>query len=88
MIREYGAYYGNRMHDDYGSLDLSFGWNATDNIAVRLEIVNLTAEDDIQYGAASGTDSNVQVKPSLKDGFPVWSFEGETTYKLGVNFTF
>jgi len=85
MVREYGKYYGNRMHDDFGTLDLTLGWNATDNISVRLEVVNLMAEDDIQYGAAAaGTD----VKPALQDGYPTWSFNGETTYKLGVSFQF
>ncbi len=85
MVREYGKYYGNRMHDDFGTLDLTLGWNATDNILVKLEVVNLTGEDDIQYGAAApGTD----VKPALQDGYPTWSFSGETTYKLGVSFNF
>ncbi len=85
MIREYDHYYGNRMHDDFGTLDLTLGWNATDNITVKLEVANIMAEDDVQYGAAAvGTD----VKPALQDGFPTWSFIGETTYKLGVNFQF
>jgi len=85
MVREYGKYYGNRMHDDFGTLDVTLGWNATENISVRLEVVNLMAEDDIQYGAAAaGTD----VKPALQDGYPTWSFNGETTYKLGVSFKF
>lgn len=85
MVREYGKYYGNRMHDDFGTLDLTLGWNATDNILVKLEVVNLTGEDDVQYGAAAaGTD----VKPALQDGYPTWSFSGETTYKLGVSFNF
>ncbi|TPH19368.1 TonB-dependent receptor [Litorilituus lipolyticus] len=85
MVREYGKYYGNRMHDDFGTLDVTVGWNATDNILVKLEVVNLTGEDDIQYGAAAaGTD----VKPALQEGYPTWSFSGETTYKLGVSFNF
>lgn len=85
MVREYGKYYGNRMHDAFGTLDLTLGWNATDNAKVRLEVINLTAEDDVQYGAAGvGTD----VKPALQDGFPTWSFKGETTVKLGVNYSF
>ncbi|MEH8017612.1 TonB-dependent receptor [Rheinheimera muenzenbergensis] len=85
MVREYGKYYGNRMHDDYGSLDLTLGWNITDYARVRLEVVNLLAEDDVQYGAAG---VNSDVKPALKDGFPAWSFKGETTYKLGLNYSF
>ncbi len=85
MVREYGNYYGNRMHDDFGTLDLTFGWNATEHISLRLEVVNLLAEDDVQFGAAApGTD----VKPALQDGYPTWSFNGETTYKLGASFKF
>ncbi len=85
MVREYDYYYGNRMHDDFGTLDVSLGWNATDNIIVKLEVVNLMEEDDVQYGAA---EVGTSVKPALQDGFPTWSFVGETTYKLGVNFNF
>lgn len=85
MVREYGKYYGNRMHDDFGTLDMSFGWNATENITVKLEVANLTAEDDVQFGAA---EVGATVKPALQEGFPTWSFVGETTYKLGVNFQF
>ncbi|AUD59488.1 TonB-dependent receptor [Shewanella sp. Pdp11] len=85
MVREYGKYYGNRMHDAFGTLDVTLGWNVTEAIALRLEIVNLTAEDDVQYGAAGvGTE----VKPALQDDFPAWSFKGETTYKLGASFVF
>lgn len=85
MVREYGKYYGNRMHDDFGTLDLTFGWNFSENIAFRLEVVNLTEEDDVQYGAAA---AGTAVKPALQDGFPTWSFNGETTYKLGASFKF
>ncbi|OHU86587.1 MULTISPECIES: TonB-dependent receptor [Pseudoalteromonas] len=85
MIREYGYYYGNRMHDDFGTLDVTLGWNATENITATLEIVNLTEEDDVQYGAAG---VNSDVKAALKDNFPTWSFRGETTYKLGVSFRY
>jgi len=85
MVREYGKYYGNRMHDDFGTLDLSFGWVATDNISLSFEVVNVLAEDDIQYGAAAAGSG---VKPALQDGYPTWSFNGETTYKLGASFKF
>lgn len=85
MIREYGKYYGNRMHDDFGTLDVTLGWNITENIGLQLEVVNLTAEDDVQYGAA---DAGSDVKPALQDDFPTWSFKGETTYKLGASIRF
>jgi iron complex outermembrane recepter protein len=85
MVREYGKYYGNRMHDAFGTLDVTLGWNITENIGLQLEVVNLTEEDDVQYGAAS---AGTKVKPALQDGFPTWSFKGETTYKLGASFRF
>lgn len=85
MIREYGRYYGNRMHDDFGTLDLTLGWNVTENAKLRLEATNLLEEDDVQYGAAAaGTD----VKPALQDGFPTWSFIGEAMYKVSVTYAF
>jgi iron complex outermembrane receptor protein len=84
LIRETG-YYGNRMHDDYGSLDLSFGWHLTENIGLTFEATNVLEEDDIQYGAA---DKTTTVKDSLKAGYPAWSYLGEARYILGANFKF
>lgn len=84
MVRETG-WYGNRMHDDLGTLDLSLGWNVTDNINVSLEANNLLEADDIQYGAAA---ADTTVKDPLKEGYPAWSFMGEATYKLGLNVRF
>ncbi|PUA30099.1 MAG: TonB-dependent receptor [Cellvibrio sp. 79] len=85
MVREYGYYYGNRMHDDFGSLDLSFGWNFTDTIGLTFEATNVLEEDDVQYGAA---EAGTTVKPALQDNYPSWSFLGESTYKLGLNVKF
>lgn len=84
MVRETG-WYGNRMHDDFGTLDLSFGWNVTEYIALSLEATNILEEDDLQYGAA---ENYTTVKSPLKDGYPAWSFIGEATYKLGASFKF
>ncbi|RZT91897.1 TonB-dependent receptor [Rivibacter subsaxonicus] len=83
MVRENG-WYGNRWHDDIGSLDLSLGWNITKNLRLTFEAVNLTKEDSVQYGAGNAPAQ----RPSLRDGFPAWSFEGETTYQLGVSARF
>ncbi|HCS63273.1 MAG TPA: TonB-dependent receptor [Cellvibrio sp.] len=85
MIRETG-YYGNRMHGDFGSLDLSFGWNVTDSLSLTFEATNVLEEDDIQYGAAEAYTSQYGMKAPLLEGFPAWSFEGEATYMLGVSF--
>lgn len=84
MVRESG-WYGNRMHDAYGSLDLSLGWNITDKLRLSLDAVNLLKKDDVQYGAAAASSS---VRPSLKAGFPTWYFEGETTYRVGLSAKF
>lgn len=85
MIREGAFYYGNRMRDDFGSLDLSFGWAASDNIDLTFEATNILAEDDIQYGVA---DASTGLKPSLLEGYPAWSYEGETSFLFGVNFRY
>jgi iron complex outermembrane receptor protein len=84
MVRETG-YYSNRMHDAFGSLDLSLGWNVTDKIRVSFDATNLLKSDDIQYGAAGAKTS---LRASLKEGYPAWSFMGETTYRLGVSAKF
>lgn len=88
MIREGAFYYGNRMHDNFGSLDLSLGWKATENIDVTFEATNLLAEDDIQYGAADDSAMANGIKSSLVDSYPAWSYEGETSFMLGVSFKY
>ncbi|MDO3383596.1 TonB-dependent receptor [Gilvimarinus algae] len=86
MIREGGFYYGNRMHDDFGSLDFSANWYLNDNIDLSFEATNLLAEDDIQYGAADESTREFGMKAPLLEGYPAWSYEGETRYMLGVSF--
>mmetsp|Transcript_3820 Transcript_3820/g.9268 ORF Transcript_3820/g.9268 Transcript_3820/m.9268 type:complete len:85 (-) Transcript_3820:83-337(-) len=84
MVRESG-WYGNRMHDAFGSLDLSLGWNITKELRLSLDVTNLLRSDDLQYGAAAASST---VRPSLKAGFPVWGFDGERTYRLGLSAKF
>ncbi|UXH78910.1 TonB-dependent receptor [Roseateles amylovorans] len=84
MVRETG-YYGNRMHDDYGTLDLSMGWNITPKLRLSFDAINLLKEDDVQYGAAA---SGTTLRQSLKGGYPAWSFMGETTYRVGLSAKF
>lgn len=86
MIREGAYWYGNRMHDAFGTLDLSLGWNINKWLKLSLDAVNLTKQDDIQYGAAAA--NNTAIKDPLKAGFPAWSFKGETTYKIGLSAKF
>lgn len=85
MIRENPYWYSNRMHDAFGSLDLSLGWNINNTFKLSFEAINLTKQDDIQYGAAEPTSS---LKSPMHAGFPAWSFKGETTYRLGVSAKF
>lgn len=88
LIRDGGFWYGNRMHDDYGSLDLSFNWYATENLDVTFEAINVLEEDDIQYGAAGTESTATGMKASLQEGFPAWSFQGEAVYQLGASYKF
>ena len=86
MIREGAYWYGNRMHANYGTLDASFGWNVYKNVALTLEVNNITKQDDIQYGAADASDT--AIKDPLRAGYPAWSFKGERTYTLGLSAKF
>lgn len=86
MIREGAYWYGNRMHDAFGTLDLSFGWNFAKNLKLSLDVTNLLKKDDIQYGVADA--SNTAVKAPLRAGFPAWGFEGERTIRLGLSAKF
>ncbi|MFD1215382.1 MULTISPECIES: TonB-dependent receptor [Microbulbifer] len=88
LIRDGGYWYGNRMHDDFGSLDLSFYWYATDNLDVTFEAINVLEEDDIQYGAADASTTSTGMKGPLQEGFPAWSFQGEAVYQLGASYKF
>lgn len=84
MIRETG-WYGNRMHEGFGTLDLGLGYNVTKNIRLNFDATNLLEADDVQFGAA-GVDTTV--KSPLKVGYPAWSFMGERTYRIGVSAKF
>lgn len=84
MIRETG-FYGSRMHDDYGTLDLSLNWQMHDNIGVSFNAVNVLEEDSIQRGAAP---TRADIKSELKNGYPAWTYKGEAHYILGINVRF
>lgn len=88
MIREGSYWYGNRMHDDFGTLDLSFGWNLVEGLSVTFEAINVLEEDDVQYGAADVSTTANGMKLPLQEGFPAWSFQGEATYQLGLSYKF
>ena len=85
IMREAPGWYMNRKHEDYGTVDFSATWSATDYLDVTLEAVNIFEEDSLQTGIyADGTAPQAD----LEGGFPAWSFEGEATYKLGLAFRF
>ncbi|QFU21794.1 TonB-dependent receptor [Shewanella eurypsychrophilus] len=85
MMRELPGFYGNRQHQDYGTLDLSAGYSITEWMDITFEAVNLTEEDSIQVGVAP---LDAEVIPEFKADYPVWSFEGEARYKVGVALRF
>lgn len=85
MVREAPYFYGNREHQDYGTLDLTANYAVTDYLDLTFEAVNLTEEDSIQVGTATGA---AEVKPELRNGYPAWSFEGEARYRVGIALRF
>ena len=85
MVRETG-YYSNRMHDGYGQLDLSAGWNITPRIKLTLAITNLLKANDIEYGV-SPAGAKVST-PAVELGYPAWSYMGETMYRATLGFKF
>jgi iron complex outermembrane receptor protein len=86
IIREAPGWYGNREHKAYGQLDLSATYSATEYLDVTFEAVNLTEEDSIQTG--NNAENTSLPNPDLLNDFPVWSFEGEARYKVGVTVRF
>ena len=84
MIRESG-FYGNRLHDDYGTLDLSCGYQLTDNVGITFDALNVLEEDSVQTGVAP---TNADIKADLKNGYPAWTFEGEARFVVGINARF
>ena len=84
MIREAG-FYGNRMHDDFGSLDLSVNYNVTENVTLVAQGTNILEEDSIQTGEAPMEST---LKEELKNGYPTWAFEGQAIYTVGVKVLF
>ncbi|MBY5921821.1 TonB-dependent receptor [Ferrimonas balearica] len=83
MIRETGAY-GNRLHDAYGSLDLSARWHVTDYLDITLDAVNLTEENSKQFGNnAFQTD-----RSAFTNGFPAFEYQMARTVAVGAALRF
>ncbi|WP_420429991.1 TonB-dependent receptor [Kordiimonas sp.] len=81
MLRESGSY-GNRLHEPFGSLDMSASWFVTPQISVNLDVNNLLEDRSKQFG------NNVQDTPNsgFTGGFPLYEFEMARRITLGVSF--
>jgi iron complex outermembrane receptor protein len=87
MLREIGAY-GNRLHDDFGSLDFSSSWNVTDNVSLKLDANNLLAARDKQFGNNAKPDRDDGHASGFTKEFPVYEYETSRNISLGLNFKF
>ncbi|HEX5788272.1 MAG TPA: TonB-dependent receptor [Woeseiaceae bacterium] len=83
MIRETGAY-GNRLHDDYSSLDFSGAWFVTDNLTLTLDATNLTEETSHQFGNNTTPTPN----SGFTGNFPLFEYEMARTITVGLDFRF
>ncbi|PCI61151.1 MAG: TonB-dependent receptor [Gammaproteobacteria bacterium] len=83
MLREEGAY-GNRLHNGFGSLDLSGVYHFNKNLDVKLDVVNLTGETSEQFG-----NNQFQSNGSgFADGFPLYAYEMARRVVVGVSYKF
>ncbi|WP_019675302.1 TonB-dependent receptor [Arsukibacterium perlucidum] len=83
MIREAGSY-GNRLHDDFGSLDLSAVWSVTDNIDVKLDVNNLLEASSKQFG----NNQEPVFYSGFAQGFPLYEYEMARRITVGASFRF
>ncbi len=83
MLREVGAY-GNRIHDDYGVIDLSASYNVTDNVSLDLDVNNLLPENSRQFGY----NVNPSPESGFTRGFPLYEYETARRITLGVSAKF
>lgn len=83
MLRESGSY-GNRLHDDFGTLDVSASWSVTDNIDITFDANNLLEEDVKQFG----NDVVARDDSGFNRGFPLYEYEMARRISLGVAFKY
>ena len=83
MLRESGSY-GNRLHDDYASLDFSASWNATEYLAVTLDVNNILEQESKQFGNNTTPTPN----SGFTGGFPLYEYETARRITLGLAFKF
>ncbi len=82
MLREAGSY-GNRLQDEFGSLDLSAAWFINENLDLKLDINNLTEETASQFGN-DVADSAGQ----FARGFPAYEYEMARRISLGLSYKY
>lgn len=83
MLRESGSY-GNRLHSDFGSLDLSAVYHLTENVDINLDVNNLTEESSIQKG-----NNNYQTNYSgFARDFPLYEYEMARRITVGASVRF
>lgn len=83
MLREVGAY-GNRLHEDFGSLDFSGTYFVNDNLTLNLDINNILPQDSVQVGNNQVPSPN----SGFADGFPLYRYETARTITFGVSFKY
>lgn len=83
MLRESGSY-GNRLHEDFGSLDLSAVYRLTENVDLKFAVNNITEESSVQKG-----NNNFQTNYSgFAKGFPLYEYEMARRITAGVSVRF
>ncbi|GAB3018183.1 TonB-dependent receptor [Bowmanella dokdonensis] len=83
MLREVGSY-GNRLHDDYGTLDLGAVYHLTDNVDLKLDVNNITEEGSKQFG----NNNFPSFYNGFARGFPVFEYEQARRITAGVSVRF
>ena len=81
MLREVGAY-GNRLHDDFGTIDMSASWHITDSLSLNFDAQNLLQQNATQFG------NNAALTPNsgFSSGFPLYEYQTAMRLMLGVSY--
>ena len=81
MLREVGAY-GNRLHDDFGTIDMSASWHFTDSLSVNFDAQNLLQQNATQSGNNAGFTPN----SGFSTGFPLYEYQTAMRLMLGISY--
>jgi iron complex outermembrane receptor protein len=83
MLRETGAY-GRRLHEAYGTIDMSAKYNFNENITISLDVNNLLENNSIQKGNYAKPLPN----SGFTKGFPLYEYETSRRIGLGISFKY